>query len=115
MAGNLPSQLTSFVGRQREAADVRRLLTTGRLVTLTGIGGVGKTRLALEIAGQAADRYPDGAWLVELAPLADPSLVPQVVATALGLPEAPGRPLVEALVDYLRPRRTLLVLDNCEH
>jgi non-specific serine/threonine protein kinase len=112
---NLPLQLTSFVGREREIAEVERLLGTTRLLTLTGAGGSGKTRLASEVAARVWGDYTDGVWLVELAALADPALVPQAVATALGVREAPGRTFTEALVAYLRPRCLLLILDNCEH
>jgi predicted ATPase/DNA-binding XRE family transcriptional regulator len=111
----LPVYLTSFVGREREVAEVRRLLATTRLMTLTGAGGVGKTRLALQAATELVGSYRDGVWLVELAPLADAALVPQTVATAVGVREQPGRPLQQTLTDALRPRRLLLVLDNCEH
>src|SRR5262245_48774846 len=89
---NLPLQLTSFVGREREVADVAGLLTTNRLVTLSGVGGTGKTRLALQAAAELLGGYPDGAWLVDLAALADPALVPQAVASAVGVREEPGRP-----------------------
>jgi predicted ATPase len=121
--GNLPSPLTSFIGREREIADVRRCLATTRL-TLTGPGGCGKTRLALESAGTLADRFPDGVWLVELAALTDPARVPDTVAYALGLSPAPlatpilageDRPAYSRLIDALRPRVLLLLLDNCEH
>jgi predicted ATPase/DNA-binding CsgD family transcriptional regulator len=112
---NLPLQLTSFIGREQALAEVGRLLATARLLTLTGAPGVGKTRLALQLAGQALEAYADGVWLVELAPLADPALVPQAVATAVGVQEQPGRPLVEILGEALRPQQVLLVLDNCEH
>jgi predicted ATPase/DNA-binding XRE family transcriptional regulator len=112
---NLPLQLTSFIGREKEIAQVRELLRAARLVTLTGPGGTGKTRLTLEAAAGLLDQYPDGAWLVELAPLADPALVPQTVATLWGLKDVPGRPLLSILVDHLGRRRLLLVLDNCEH
>jgi predicted ATPase/class 3 adenylate cyclase len=112
---NLPLQVTSFVGRDTEAAAVRGLLATYRLVTLTGPGGTGKTRLALQAAADVLPAYPDGVWLVELAALADPALVPQTVAQAVGVREAPGRPLVATLVDALQLKRLLLVLDNCEH
>src|SRR5438132_9667297 len=94
---NLPLQLTSFVGRKREMADVKRLLGTARLLTLTGAGGAGKTRLALEVAAEVLAGYPDGVWLVELAPLADAALVPQAVASVLGVREVPGRGFTEAL------------------
>src|SRR5207244_2381393 len=107
--------LTSFVGREREIAEVARLLGTTRLLTLTGAGGVGKTRLALRIAGDVEADYVDAVWLIELRPLADAAFVPQTVATALGVREEPGRSVLETLTDHLRPRQALLVLDNCEH
>lgn len=112
---NLPERLTSFVGRAEESTLVRKLLADVRLVTLAGPGGSGKTRLALEVGGDLAPGYRDGAWLVELAALPDASLLPQAVATALRVPEDPLRPLLDTLVDALRERRLLLVLDNCEH
>ncbi len=112
---NLPQQLTSFVGREREVARLRELLATHRLVTLTGVGGSGKTRLALHVAAEVVDQFPDGVWLVDLSALSDPALVPQTVATALGLRETPGRDPVESLLVHLRTRDLLLVLDNCEH
>jgi non-specific serine/threonine protein kinase len=112
---NLPLQLTSFVGRERELGEIARLLLTTRLLTLTGVGGSGKTRLALEVASQLLKGFLGGVWLVELAALSDPELVPQVTASALGVREAPGHALTETLVDYLKPRHVLLVLDNCEH
>jgi predicted ATPase/DNA-binding CsgD family transcriptional regulator len=112
---NLPLQLTSFVGREREMAEVNRLLGTSRLLTLTGPGGSGKTRLALSVASELVDRFEEGVWIVELAPLSDPDLVPQAVASVLGVRETPGTPLIERLVDYLEPRNVLLILDNCEH
>jgi non-specific serine/threonine protein kinase len=115
LPNNLPLELTSFIGREREAAEVARLLATARLLTLTGAGGCGKTRLALEVAGAVLGSYPDGVWLVELAPLADPGLVPQAVATVLGVREAAGRDLGQSLADFLRERSLLLILDNCEH
>jgi non-specific serine/threonine protein kinase len=118
---NLPLAQTSFVGRHWEIRAVTEALATARLVTLTGPGGCGKTRLALAVAerlGETAtdtDAYPDGVWLVELAALADPALVPQTVAATLGVAEQAGQPLCETLAAFLQPRRTLLVLDNCEH
>jgi predicted ATPase/class 3 adenylate cyclase len=114
-AHNLPIQLTSFVGRERELAEVRRLLSSRRLVTLTGSGGCGKTRLALQVGADALEQFTDGVWLVELAPLADPSLVSHAVASTLGVREEPGRPLLTTLAEHLRAKQLLLVLDNCEH
>jgi predicted ATPase/class 3 adenylate cyclase len=115
LPNNLPLQLTSFVGREREQAEVRRLLATARLLTLTGTGGCGKTRLALQVGAELADAFADGVWFVDLAPLADPALVPQAVASALGVHEVPGRSLRETLADSLRRSDVLLILDNCEH
>jgi predicted ATPase/class 3 adenylate cyclase len=112
---NLPLQLTSFVGRAAEMAEVTRLLATTRLLTLTGTGGCGKTRLALQVAADQVDASPDGVWLVELAPLAEPDLVAQAVATVLGVREQPGQPILTTLVAWLKAKRLLLVLDNCEH
>jgi non-specific serine/threonine protein kinase len=105
----------SFVGRERELVEVKRALATTRLLTLTGAGGAGKTRLALEAAGDVAALYPDGTWLVELAPLSDATLLVQAFARVLGVREQPGRPLADALVGHLRTRNLLLVADNCEH
>ncbi|MDQ3974304.1 MAG: LuxR C-terminal-related transcriptional regulator [Actinomycetota bacterium] len=107
--------MSSFVGRERETAGVEGLLGHTRLVTLTGPGGCGKTRLGLAVAADLAAEFDDGVWLVELASLSDPALVPQTVAAALGVREQPGRALSAALIDYLRPKQLLLVLDNCEH
>ncbi len=115
LPNNLPIQLTSFIGREREKADVRRLLSTTRLLMLTGEGGCGKTRLALQVAADLLEQYPDGVWQVELAPLSDPTLVPRAVASVLGVSEQPSRVLTEVVVDYLRPRSLLLIFDNCEH
>jgi non-specific serine/threonine protein kinase len=112
---NLPYQLTSFVGREQEIAQLVELVTANRLVTLTGAGGAGKTRLAIEVASRLVDAFPDGVWLVELAALSDPRLVPQAVAQALALPEQPTRPVMETLSDYLASKKLLLVLDNVEH
>ena len=112
---NLPIQLTSFIGREREIAEVERLLGAVRLVTLTGAGGAGKTRLALQLAAEILEGYPDGVWLAEFAPIADPALVPKTVASALTVPEQPGRDMTDTLVEALRPKSLLLVLDNCEH
>jgi non-specific serine/threonine protein kinase len=112
---NLPAQLTSFIGREREIAAVGSFLSTARLLTLTGAGGSGKSRLAFQVAAKTLDDFPDGVWAAELAPIADPRLVTQAVASALGVSEQPGRPLSDTLVDYMRARSLLLVLDNCEH
>ena len=112
---NLPIQLTSFIGRTREIAEVKRLLCTTRLVTLTGAGGAGKTRLALQAVADVVESYPDGVWLAEFAPIADPALVSKTVASALNVPEQPGREMTETLINALRPKTLLLVLDNCEH
>jgi non-specific serine/threonine protein kinase len=112
---NLPEQLTSLVGRVREVADVQTLLEGARLVTLTGAGGVGKTRLALAVAAELVVQYADGVWLAELAALADPALVSQAVAGVLGLREEPNHPILATLIDHLKGKHLLLVLDNCEH
>ncbi|MDX6379612.1 MAG: hypothetical protein QOI57_636, partial [Rubrobacteraceae bacterium] len=111
----LPYARSSFVGREREMPEIKRLLATTRLLTLTGTGGCGKTRFALQIADDLVGAYLDGVWLVELAGLTDPMLVPQVVARALKVHEQPDSPLTDTLVDALRAKRMLLVLDNCEH
>jgi non-specific serine/threonine protein kinase len=113
--GNLPAELTSFVGRRGELAEVRRLLAASRLVTLTGAGGVGKTRLALRAAAGMARAFRDGVWLVRLDQLRDEALVAQAVAGALGLQDRPGYACSEAVAEYLAGRQLLLVLDNCEH
>ena len=112
---NLPVQLTTFIGREREIADVTTLLDKTRLLTLTGPGGCGKSRLAIEVAARLIDRFPDGIWFIELAPLSDASLLPQTVSAALGLLGDRGRPTVNALASYLEGRTALLILDTCEH
>ena len=112
---NLPVQLTSFIGREAAMDEIKRLFPDTHLLTVTGIGGAGKTRLALQVAADLIDDFPGGVWFVELAPLHDPALVPQTVASALGLHVEPDRPLVESLVDHLREKHLLLILDNCEH
>ena len=112
---NLPQQVTSFVGREKESAEVGRLLAKTRLLTLTGSGGCGKTRLALQVAADMLDGSGDGVWLVELASLSDPGMVPQALATVLGVKEEPGESITQTLVGFLRGKYLLLVLDNCEH
>ncbi len=112
---NLPTVLSSFVGRARELAELKELLESARLLTIAGPAGVGKTRLALQLAREAVDDFDDGAWWVALAPLTDPSLVPQAVASALMVREVPSRPLIGQLIDHVRPKSLLVVLDNCEH
>ena len=112
---NLPLALTTFIGRERELVTVRTHVESARLLTLTGVGGCGKTRLALEVAAQVIDAYADGVWLVDLAPLADRALVPHTVAAVLGMSEQPGQSMTTTLAAALRPRRLLLLLDNCEH
>jgi predicted ATPase/class 3 adenylate cyclase len=112
---NLPPKLTSFVGRGREASEIKGLLREHRLVTLTGAGGIGKTRCATQVGADLLDGSGDGVWLVELAPVLDPSLVESAIARALNLQQQPGQSLLDALVTYLKEKRVLFVLDNCEH
>jgi predicted ATPase/class 3 adenylate cyclase len=112
---NLPIQVTSFVGRTAELATVTALIHEHRLVTLTGSGGAGKTRLALQVGAELLEEFGDGVWFADLAPISDPALVPATVAAAVGVPEIPGRPLAETLVENLAGRQALLVIDNCEH
>jgi predicted ATPase/DNA-binding winged helix-turn-helix (wHTH) protein len=112
---NLPARISSFVGRTREIEEVKRLLERSRLVTLVGIGGVGKTRVALQVAGEVLDRYPDGVWLVEVGSISDAGLVPNSVAEVLGIQDRGGEPLVRTLCRHLRAQQMLLVLDTCEH
>jgi predicted ATPase/DNA-binding SARP family transcriptional activator/predicted negative regulator of RcsB-dependent stress response len=112
---NLPAQLTSFVGRDRELTELERLHAEARLVTLNGLGGVGKTRLALELAVRLAEGYRDGVWFVDLSGITDPSLAPPQIAAVLGLRESPTLPLLEILRNYLRTKELLLIMDNCEH
>jgi predicted ATPase/DNA-binding CsgD family transcriptional regulator len=113
--GNLPRQLTRFVGRQHDVERLREVLRTVRLLTLTGTGGIGKTRLAIEVAESVRDRYRDGVWLVDLAPLADPTLVAHAVAGTLGVRAETDVSVAGALLEFLRVRQPLLVVDNCEH
>jgi predicted ATPase/class 3 adenylate cyclase len=115
ISNNLPIQLTTFIGREREIEEVKRLLSNARLLTLMGTGGAGKTRLSIQVAADLIDQFQKGAWLVELAPLSDPALVVQAVASIFQVREAAGRSLLDLLVDYLQAKSLLLVLDNCEH
>jgi predicted ATPase/DNA-binding XRE family transcriptional regulator len=112
---NLPAPLTTFIGREKEQRDVIDLITKHRLVTLTGPGGVGKTRLSFKVGEQILESYPDGVWLVELAPILEPLLVPRATAIAIGLRDEPQRPVIDMLSDYLRKKQMLIILDNCEH
>ena len=114
-SGNLPVQHSSFVGRALEVAELAVLLGEARIVTLTGVGGVGKTRLAIQVAAEMLPRFEHGAWLVELAGVRDPTVVPDAVAAAFNMSPRPGADLVETLAGFLRPKEVLLVLDNCEH
>src|SRR5215471_13276151 len=112
---NIPARISSFVGRAREVGEVKQLLDRNRLVTLLGIGGVGKTRVALQVAGELIERYPDGVWLVELGSIYDARLVPNCIAEVLGIQEQDAEPLMRTLCRHLRTRHLLLVLDTCEH
>jgi predicted ATPase/class 3 adenylate cyclase len=114
LPNNLPTQLATFIGREQELADVRALAETSRLVTLTGAGGAGKTRLSLQVAAELLDGSGDGVWLVELAPVADEDEVAPTIAATLAIAGQPGRPILETLVDALVPQDVLIVLDNCE-
>jgi predicted ATPase/DNA-binding winged helix-turn-helix (wHTH) protein len=112
---NLPEPMTTFIGRERELVEIKRLLPGKRLVTIVGVGGIGKTRLALQVAAEAVDAYRDGVWLVELGSISDPSLVPTSVAQVVGVREVPGTDLTDSLCVQLSARQLLLILDNCEH
>ena len=113
--GNLPRATTSFIGRESEADEVQAAVKAHRLVTLTGVGGVGKTRLALEVAARLVDEFPDGVWLFELAAVTDPAAVPDAVAAVLGITQQPGKTVAESVAAALEGRVRLLVFDNCEH
>jgi predicted ATPase/class 3 adenylate cyclase/DNA-binding CsgD family transcriptional regulator len=115
VAQHLPVQFTTFVGRETDMNDLRQLLADNRLVTLTGAGGVGKTRLALQVAGKVAGEFDGGGWYVDLAPITDPDLVPAAVCRSLGLPDQQGSSTIGVLLRFFGDRRMLLVLDNCEH
>ncbi|KNZ31674.1 MAG: hypothetical protein AD742_17050 [Methylibium sp. NZG] len=112
---NLAQQLNSFIGREREAGEVKAMLGAHRLVTLLGMGGIGKSRLSVQLGAEVMDGFADGVWLIELAPLSDPQLVPQAVASVLGVKEEAGRPVIDALLKFVRDRALLIILDNCEH
>ena len=111
---NLTQQLNSFIGRERELVEIKQMLASNRLVTLLGMGGIGKSRLSMQLAAEVLDDFPDGVWFVELAALTDPSSVPQAVASVLGVKEEAGRPVIEALTKYVRDLQVLIILDNCE-
>ena len=113
--GNLRPATTSFIGRESEVAELQAAVKAHRLVTLTGVGGVGKTRLALEVAAHLADEFPDGVWFFELAAVADPAAVPDAVAAVLGITQQPGKTVTESVASALEGRVRLLVFDNCEH
>ena len=115
ISNNLPIQLTSFVGREKEIAEVRQKLKAHRLVTLIGSGGTGKTRLSLQVAAEVLESFKHGVWFVELAPLTDPELIPQSILSTIGLSETAGKAPVEILKEYLHEKTSLIVLDNCEH
>ena len=112
---NLPFQATSFIGRERELAEVKRLLGGSRLLTLLGMGGLGKTRLSLQAGAEQIHDFPDGVWFLDLAPISDPALIVSETAQVLGVREEPGRPLLQTVCAHLKNHRALLILDNCEH
>ncbi len=112
---DLPAEVSSFVGRAGEVADLAAVLRRSRALTLCGAGGIGKTRLALRLLASTADDFPDGTWFVELGELRQPQLVAAAVAAVMGINEEPGRPLSETLADAVRHRQAILALDNCEH
>jgi predicted ATPase/class 3 adenylate cyclase len=111
---NLTQQLNSFIGREREMAEVKQMLGSNRLVTLLGMGGIGKSRLSVQLAAEVLDDFPDGVWFIELAALTDPASVPQAVASVVGVKEEAGKPVLDALTKYVRDLQVLIVLDNCE-
>jgi predicted ATPase/class 3 adenylate cyclase len=112
---NLPAQTTSFIGREKEMAEIKLALEKHRLVTLTGSGGTGKTRLSLQVAAELVEQYPDGVWFIELAPLTDPALIPQTMLSVLGVSEQQGKSALQSLTDHIHEKKLLFILDNCEH
>ena len=112
---NLPTQLTTFIGRENEIAEVKQELELHRLVTLTGSGGTGKTRLSLQVAADLLEKFDHGVWFIELAPLADPELIPRTILSTIGIIEQPGKMPIEILKEYLHEKKVLILLDNCEH
>jgi predicted ATPase len=112
---NLPSQLSTFIGREQEQEEIMRLVENNRLVTLAGVGGIGKTRLSLQVGQKLLNDYPNGIWFVSLDSLSESALVPQTVASVFGIRESHERPIIEILINVLREKTTLLILDNCEH
>jgi predicted ATPase len=112
---NLPLQLTTFIGREKQTGEIKQKLSQNRLVTLTGPGGTGKTRLSLQVAAELLDKFDDGIWLVELAPITDPELVPKTILLVMGVQEQPGKTQLDALKEYILGKQILIVLDNCEH
>src|SRR5271165_4726562 len=112
---NLPQQLSSFIGRENDVADIERRLDEARLVTLFGAGGLGKTRCAQQVGAEMLEGFSDGVWFVDLAPLKDPTLVPHEIAAVFAVPESPNRPMLETLIKHLERKQALLLLDNCEH
>jgi predicted ATPase/class 3 adenylate cyclase len=112
---NLPTQLTTFIGRENEIAEVKQELGAHRLVTLTGSGGTGKTRLSLQVAADLLDKFDQGVWFVELAPLTDPDLIPQTILSTIGVQERQGKTPLDALKEYFHEKQALILLDNCEH
>jgi class 3 adenylate cyclase len=112
---NLPGQLTSFIGRKKEIDEVRKLVAAHRIITLTGSGGAGKTRLSLHVGAECLKQFSDGVWFVELAPVTDPTLISQTLLSIFNLREDSHRTALEVLIDYLRAKTLLLMLDNCEH
>ena len=112
---NLPAQLTSFIGREKEMIEIKQAINEHRLVTLTGSGGTGKTRLSLQVAADLRDQFPDGLWFIELAPLSNPDLIPQTILSVFGIGEQQGRTITQSLIDHIHDRKLLILLDNCEH